>query len=153
VAAPLWADKAIAALVAGDLVGRQPPFLQQFAASYIRREIPVRLPAAAATLAGMDDRITDQPPEPDPWDDNSPWERQDGFRLDGEPHRGGLLHFLGVTAAVVGGIGLFVNCVIAVASVVPRKGLPLGIRRPWWPVLLDWSSGPDRGGTGTPRPQ
>jgi hypothetical protein len=73
-----------------------------------------------------EERITDEPPGPDPWRDKPPWERPGGFRLDGQPHRGGLLNFLGLLATVVGGIGLLVNCGTPLIGVVPRPGgLPL----------------------------
>jgi hypothetical protein len=57
---------------------------------------------------------------PDEEADDRPWERPGAFRLDCEPHRGGLLCWLGLGSYLLGFLSLFL--------LLPSLGgLPLGV--------------------------
>jgi hypothetical protein len=58
----------------------------------------------------MDDRVTDEPPGPEPWGELPPWELPGGFRFDGEPHRGPLLCELGHAALMAGWLSVLPAC-------------------------------------------
>jgi hypothetical protein len=72
----------------------------------------------------MDDRITDEPPEPDPWQEGPPWKLPGGFRFDGEPHRGPLLFDLGQLSLMIALLGVLPMCFLCSAPVA----IPLGLR-------------------------
>jgi hypothetical protein len=80
----------------------------------------------------MDQRITDNPPEPAPWGDVPPWELPGACRLDALPHRGEWLQGLGGWALT---LGLLSSCpILGIFPGAVALLLGLGV---WWVATVD----------------